>query len=131
LGLFKLTPKEDQGSPMKNSRPFSDLEQQAHENRTEKRLDTALSIVFSTLQTRNDSPEIEARTRNLSTSGMCFVSCKQLRPKLILFIRSIDAGDDEPYPGASLKSSVLGEVRWCRKVRFPNSECYHIGVSYF
>ena len=76
--------------------------------------------------------ERDARSLNLSRSGVGFLAAQPLAPKTIVCIRSTpnDKRQDLRDQSAQIPLRALAEVRWCRRRRTIEGPMYEIGASY-
>lgn len=76
--------------------------------------------------------ERDARSLNLSRSGVGFLAARPLAPKTIVCIRSTpnEKRKDLRDQNAQIPLRALAEVRWCRRRRTIEGPMYEIGASF-
>jgi len=101
------------------------------DQRQEERLTSHAPLVFTYFTTRFHR-EQASMTFNHSRAGMCMEASEPCRPGSILFIRLSNAKIDEVYQQNRkyLRTTTLGEVKWCRERQDKFGTYYQIGVKY-
>ena len=76
--------------------------------------------------------ERDARSLNLSRSGVGFLASRPLAPKTIVCIRSTPNEKRKDLRGQDpqIPLRALAEVRWCRRRRTIEGPMYEIGASF-
>jgi hypothetical protein len=102
------------------------------EKRQDERIPSHAPLIVSLFSTRLRH-ECASMTFNHSKEGMCFELTEPFNPGTVLFIRMNNDPDDQVYDNnrEHLRTSTLGEVKWCREYRDKFSSNYRIGVKYY
>ena len=76
--------------------------------------------------------EYVSMTFNHSDGGLCIETAEAINPGTSLYIRRGKADADESYSPQwhYLRTSSLGEVRWCRELTDKFGTYYCVGVKY-
>lgn len=76
--------------------------------------------------------EVETLSRNLSRSGVGFMSARPLPPRTVLCIRSKPDGGQKKIRDQTprIPLRVLAEVKWCRSRQTPEGPMFDIGAAY-
>ena len=105
--------------------------QDKKEKRTDKRFASDTAIMFSNFSTKNWAENFSV-TLNISSSGMCFESRDPFKPRVNLYIRTVQ--NPEVITGicnwSLLRTCTLAQVKWCREIIREDGTWYNIGVKY-
>jgi hypothetical protein len=74
-----------------------------------------------------------AKTRNYSQNGVYFESNVSLKPKTCIHVRreGVSSLSLERFPLNNFRTTVVGEVKWCKKIPDGGSYKYGIGMKYY
>lgn len=80
----------------------------------------------------NKGENFGARMLNFSKGGGYFVSGQPLLPGATILIRlqACEASGQPPCEGGTLRTTALGEVKWCRELSGTSTGWFGIGVRY-
>ena len=102
------------------------------EKRRDERFMSHAPVVFSIFSSRFHC-EYSSMTLNHSDGGMCIESAEQIKPGTTLYIRRGKPNNVEGHTARwdHMRTSSLGEVRWCHELVDKFGTYYCIGVRYF
>ncbi len=102
------------------------------DQRKEDRIILHAPLIFGPFSTRFHR-EFASMTFNHSKGGMCLEATEPFKPGYVLYIRLDNAPTDQSYYGDRkyLRSTTLGEVKWCREFQDNFSTYYRIGIQYY
>ena len=79
----------------------------------------------------NKADFFNARLRNFSGGGSYLECAQPLIPGATILIRlQANVSSNESAPGRILRTTALGEVKWCRELRTEPAHRFGIGVRY-
>jgi hypothetical protein len=80
----------------------------------------------------NKGESFSARLLNFSTGGGYFVSGQPLIPgaTILIRLRSVEPGDADAFDRSAMRTTALGEVKWCRPIGATPAASFGIGVRY-
>lgn len=80
----------------------------------------------------NKGESFSARMLNFSKGGGYFVSGQPLLPgaTILIRLRAVDAPGPAPGERGALRTTALGEVKWCRELSGTATGWFGIGVRY-
>jgi hypothetical protein len=102
------------------------------DKRQDERISSHAPLIVSLFSTRFRH-EYASMTFNHSKKGICLELAEPFNPGTVLFIRMNNDPDKQIYLDRQehLRTSTLGEVKWCREYRDKFSSYYRIGVIYY
>jgi len=102
------------------------------EKRRDERFMSHAPILFSIFGSQFHR-EYSAMTFNHSHGGLCIESAEPIKPGTAIYIRRghLDAVDGHAATWHHLRTSSLGEVKWCRELVDKFGTYYCIGVKYY
>jgi hypothetical protein len=102
------------------------------EKRQAKRFMSHAPVIFSVFGSKFHR-EYASMTFNHSDSGLCIEAGEAIPPGTTLYIRRGKINTDEPCDTRwqCLRTSSLGEVRWCREIADKFGTYFCIGVRYY
>jgi len=102
------------------------------DQRHEKRITSHAPLIFTFFSSMFQH-EYVSMTFNHSRGGMCMETDEPFKPGSVLYIRLGKITADHIYNvnRKFLRTSTLGEVKWCREHRDKFGNYYRIGVKYF
>jgi hypothetical protein len=86
-----------------------------------------------TLSVFNQDAHFQAEMLNCSQDGVCAQTCQRILPGTSLHVRvdASKAGTLAEFVLPELRTTALGEVKWCRSLNDPSSQQYLIGIRYY
>jgi len=102
------------------------------DKRREERFMSHAPVVFSLFGSKFHR-EHASMTFNHSKNGLCLEAAEAIKPGTTLYIRKGAISADENYDARwqQLRTSCLGDVRWCRELKDKLGTYYCVGVKYY
>jgi hypothetical protein len=102
------------------------------EKRRDKRLLSHAPVIFSIFGSKFHR-EYASMTFNHSDGGLCIETAQAIHPGTTLYIRRGKINTDEPCDTRwqRVRTSSLGEVKWCREIADKYGSYFCIGVRYY
>ena len=102
------------------------------EKRRDKRLLSHAPVMFSIFGSKFHR-EYASMTFNHSDGGLCIETAQAIHPGTTLYIRRGKINTDEPCDTRwqRVRTSSLGEVKWCREIADKYGTYFCIGVRYY
>jgi hypothetical protein len=102
------------------------------EKRQDKRLLSHAPVIFSIFGSKFHR-EYASMTFNHSDGGLCIETAQAIHPGTTLYIRRGKINTDEPCDTCwqRVRTSSLGEVKWCREIADKYGTYFCIGVRYY
>jgi len=81
----------------------------------------------------NQGALFQAQMVNCSEEGLCAEACQRILPGTSLHLRidASEAGTLQQAVFSELRTTAVGEVKWCRSIEEESSPCYRFGIRYY